>query len=67
MLNGQPVNTVTTKGLEDIIQNSSGNKSYKLPLRQVASARIDNLYEFKKEEISQVMHESVFVALTADY
>lgn len=67
MLNGQPVNTVTTKGLEDIIQNSSGNKSYKLPLRQVTSARIDNLYEFKKEEISQVMHESVFVALTADY
>ncbi|KAG6932911.1 hypothetical protein G0U57_020379 [Chelydra serpentina] len=64
----RPLNTVNDRGLRNIIQIASSNRSYILPSRGTISSQINDLYDNKKTTKSErlLLKNSLAVALTGD-
>ena len=63
----RPINIFEDKGLQEIIQISTGDPFYKAPSRGTVVTRINELYDSEKAMKTELLAQAPFIALTGDH
>lgn len=63
----RPVNIVSDRGLEEVLQEALNSDTYHLPSRDTVTKKIEKLYDVERSKLLGELKQAEFVSLTGDF